>query len=824
MKTTTTLSRNSANVSRLAICAALLSGTAIVAPAYAQDTQTAAADVVDTGEIIVTARRKDENILKVPISIRAFDATDITARGINNLQDIAQFVPGANVVGQATQGGRADRSFVGIVLRGMVPSTAAAQTTSIFIDGAPVTSATAMQTLNNPARVEVIKGPQSALFGRQTFAGALNIVTKDPTDDVSGSVSVMAGTRTNYDVSVEFSAPIIKDILSVRASGRAFGKHGSYQNASIRDQTLGDQSTKTGSLALKFTPTENLTVKAFGMFTELKDGPSAQGLISAYEVKDASGKIVIADQSNCNLKGSSGVTTRYMCGIAPALSALTPSANTANDSVITDFLANPTGRVVSPEDGPSGYGLVNHYRHAHLNIAYDIGDTGVTLQSLSSYNQERKSEVADLDNFNGRGFPQTPSATNSGFFNFPFLVEAASHDFSQELRASLENGGPLHLTGGASYLNAKNQTASGSPNIVGARFAGVQRTKTFGVFGSVSYDITDAFTLNFDGRYQVDKVSAFAGQGGVTATSNAFVPIGVYPEGSLLIEKTYKNFLPRVIGQYNFDSGMVYASYSKGVNPGVFNTSFIVASPAVVAAAQALGYQIAVQPEKITNYEIGMKGRLFDNKVRYDTAVFRANWTDQIQSQSQFVNVNGLPQQVVASTNAGKVRITGVEASVSADLAHGLELDLAGAFIDSKIQVAANSAVTLLTGVTDFSGKQNPFTSKWSGTAALQYTTAIKEDLDAYGRVDLSYKTGVYSNVANIVRTPDMTQVNVRLGVRNKGFSVEGFVTNVFNNRAYFSIADTGLTLPNRTFAVSSALIAQLRELRTFGVRGTINF
>ncbi|PNU05626.1 hypothetical protein A8V01_15870 [Novosphingobium guangzhouense] len=795
--------------------------------AMAQVTAETAGSATD---IVVTARRREERILEAPLAITAMTSEALDERGIKNLQDLGSFVPGMNIVGQATGGGaRADRSFVGVILRGMQPSTSAAQTVSMFIDGVPVTQATALQVLSNPARIEVIKGPQSATFGRQTFAGAINIVTKDPSDTMSGSISGMAGTRANYDVSGELSGPIFGDVLGFRATARAMGKHGSYKNASNPKETLGDQSSKAGTLELTFKPTSNLTVKGFGLYAQMKDGPSANGFISAYALSDPNGNLVRADQSNCNVTGSSGVTTRWFCGVAPKLSALSPSANTANTATVTNFLNDKSGRLV--DNDLDGYGLVNDYYHLHLDVNWDIGDSGFSVRSLTGWNHEAKNELGDLDNFNGEAFTGTGSLYKDGYYNFMYLIEALSRDFSQELRVSYDNGGALQASFGGNYLNARQHGSNGSPNLIGARRNGATGSETYGVFANLSYNFTPEFSLALDGRYQIDKLYAEAGQGGVTSTG-ATIPAGFYAEGEKIAGKSYKNFLPRVIAKYDFGDNMFYASYSKGVNPGAFNTLFITSIPAVVAEAQKLGYGIEVAPEKITNYEIGAKGQLFGTMVTYDVAAFWADWTNQIQSQSTtiFADPDGAgirPFQVTGSTNSGKVRVKGIEANVSTRLSPAVSVDLTGAYIDSKVREGNNSGVTALTGMTDFRGKQSPFTSKWSGTAALNYNAPISDVLDGFARLDFVYKSGAYSDVSNLVRSPDLTQVNLRAGISNDTYRIEAFITNLFNDKAYYNISNNTLIQPTTTSpnsAVSGGLVAQLRELRTIGIRGTFNF
>ena len=829
--------------SRVAITASIVTLGALALPAHAQDVAPAEDAMSAEGTIVVTARRKSEDILKTPITINALTSEELTAKGSATLQDIAQSVPGMNVQNAATTGARADRSFTSIQLRGFVPSTSSAQTASIFIDGAPVSVATALQALTNPERVEVIKGPQSALFGRQTFAGAINVVTKAPSDRLSGSGVFSIGTRGNYDIQGEISAPLIEDVLGFRASGRYVGKNGSYKNAAFPNKTLGDQSTLTGSLAIEFKPTSNLTFKAFGLATELDDGPAATGLISANAVPG-----VTVAQANCKVR-----TFNWFCGVAPKLSNLTPASNSLVSPALETFLNLKTGdrygvgtvgRVLDPKDSVDGYGLVNHFRHLHVNADWELGDSGLSLHSLTAFNSEKKAELADLDNTDSRPLVGArPGITYpvEGYYNFPFMIEARSKDFSQELRTSFENGGPLHASFGGSYLYSRAQSDSGSPFLTSLTYGGAAQSRTYGVFGSLGYDFSDQFSLSADARYQIDKLYAFAGQTGFVDRINN---VTIAPN-ELITKVSYKNFLPRVIGQFNWSPrNMIYASYSKGVNPGAFNTTFPSSpEPQVRAEADRLGFRVAVQPEKITNYEVGAKGRI--GRMSYELAGFYALWSDQIQNQSITIikqcapgqtiaqcggnAAPGSPLQVTANVNSGKVRVYGAEAALGINLAQGLNLDLSGSYIETFILSANNTTVSnFYYGIPNasFRGKENPFVSKWSGSASLSYETPIRGELLGFGRADFSYKSGGWSDINNVVRAPDMHQLNVRLGVKDKTFLAELWVNNLTNDTSYYNVSSQSLTTavtPANTGAYGT-LVAQLRDKRTAGVRFGVNF
>jgi iron complex outermembrane receptor protein len=822
-------------------------GTAALAqvatPAAPTDAQPTAVDtpaapdaaVGDPGDIVVTARKTNENILKTPIAITALTGADLAARGVTSLTELSQFAPGLKIVSNSS--GRNDRSFQQVIVRGFTPSSSIAQTTSMFIDGVPVSSATGIQTIDDPERVEILKGPQSAYFGRQTFAGAFNIVTKKPTDHLTGSLSAMAGTRNNYDVLGELSGPIFGDVLGFRASARKFAKDGSYKNQGYSGQTLGDQSTSSGTLALTFKPASNFTARALGLISKNNDGPSAQGIISAYGVRNGAGQTVLANQSNCSFNGVTrtgvAIVNPYICGVTPGLSATSPSSNAINDSFIKSFLANPKGRLLNPEDGVQGYGLRSRFYHLHLTMDWNVTDR-LTLSSLTGLNRERKSQLSDLDNYYDISTPNSSTAVGApAYFNYPYLVEYKSEDFSQEVRANYD-GGPLKLTVGASYLNALQQGGGGGNN--GAivtntpvTTSGANRARTMGAFFGIGYSPLPGLTFNFDGRYQVDHLYAYAGPAGLTLSSNVFAPAGTYAGGALLVDKKYKNFTPRAIVNYDVTPNtMVYASYSKGVNPGAFNTVFLSNPANVQALAADAGLRVVVEPEKLDNYEIGLKGKLFDNKVRYAFSAYYGIWDNQINAQTLAVTdpATRLVYVIQATSNTGKVRVKGIEGQVDAYVTPRFMLNLSGAVNDTEILKLSAPTVTQLTGITDFRGKENPFTSKFSGSASAQYTVPVASfDGDAFGRVDFTYKSGVWSDAANILRTPDMTQVNVRAGLRRGDFSIEAFVTNVLNNKAYSSVSDQYAFDSTLThLSQNSAAVVGLRELRTAGVRTSISF
>ncbi|MFN3554130.1 MAG: TonB-dependent receptor, partial [Novosphingobium meiothermophilum] len=806
----------------------------------------------------VTARKREESLLKTPIAISALTTQDIEKRGITSVNDVVLNTPGINV--SNTNSGRNDRSFQQISLRGMTPSTTTSTLTASFIDGVPVASATALNAVIDPARIELLKGPQNAYFGRNAFAGAINVVTKAPASDFGGSISAMGGTRSNYDVSAALDLPVVADVLSFRITGRTFSKDGSYINAANPNQTLGDQQTRTGTLQIMFKPASNLSIRAMGMYSEDADGPSAQGMLSAYELRanngsinipfrsgNTNGTVIVPSLANCTLNG----TNPFICGAAPSLPAgFSPAQNTLEDALLARILARPDLRVADPSKGTKGYGLVRQYYHLHLNIDYELGDTGLTLSSLTGYNNELYSQLADLDNYDSSLLRNAVATTANGlrtYWTFPFLVERRNKDFSQELRLSYDKGGAFKGMLGASYLETEARGALLSvfneEQFGAARSAGTltppARAETWGVFGSLSYDVTDALNISAEGRWQRDKVFAFAGGRPVTISAAAAttygLPAGTFAPLTTFFNKSFDNFMPRIIVNYDVNPDiMVYASWSKAANVTLssFNTQFLSGSAGEFAAAQSIGLSVIVRPEKLTNYEVGLKGKFLDGKLYVSLAGYIADWTDQHNNRSViFLDTsipNALPSIVSGVANTGKTQVRGIELDINAEPFKGFTINASGALNESSIRSFADPAITRLTGVTGdgFKGKQLPLTSKYSANLGAQYTGDLAEDMTWFVRGDLSYKSRQFVDPANLTWIKGRAQVNARIGFTKGSFGLEAFATNLFNDRNYTAVAQNNLLEPS--FALSGAAFGYLNvglpELRTFGIRGNYRF
>ncbi len=781
------------------------------APAQA----TSGAGGMAPGDIVVTARKREESLLKTPVTVTAMTSETLEAKGIVSMQSLASSTPGININNSSS--GHADRSFQQISLRGFTPVTTNATTTSMFIDGVPVASPSPFTSISDPERIEILKGPQSAYFGRNTFAGAINFVNKEPGGEWHGQLTGMIGTRDNWRLRGSVEGQIIGDMLTFRITGDAFDKGGSWKN-SYDGGTLGDESTRSASLLLVAKPSDRLTVKAFGMWTRDEDGPSAQTRLVATDIKTPGGTVIQSSQSNCTTPGGYA----FICGTAPGL-VNRVSGNTSFTSQLKNWLDNPAGRLLSSDETVDHYGLLRNSIHAHLTADYEIDDN-FSLSLLAGHNEEKWSTLVDLDGFDSSAFTGT-SYWNTAYYDFPYLIEREMHDYSAEGRVNYDFGA-VHGVAGVSYLEAWNRVGSGTP-IYGGRpgTTGRNESKTLGFFAGLTYDITDRFSVSAEGRYQIDRIATYANNN-LTIADSIYVPAGTYAAGSKLASDKFRNFTPRVIANFQIDPDlMVYASYSRGVNPSQFN-AFLLASTTdsgdrELAAQQ--GVPLTVQPEKLTNYELGVKGKALNGRLTYTAAGYYAKWRKQITSYSFLLDDGTLFTGVA---NSGSTDLYGLEAETHLRLGDLVTIDAAGAYTGTDINSFVNPSVTAYSGITDFSGKEMARTSKWSANLGVQFGGDLRgiDDGGWFARAGYSFKSGVWSDQANLIKTQDRHLVNLRTGLSRGKASIELFVSNVFNNKAYTSIDDNWAIAPGYSLARYNAVLVGLPDLRTAGVQLTLGF
>jgi iron complex outermembrane receptor protein len=746
------------------------------------------------GDIVVTARKRKESVLDVPVAISALSKADLDKLNVKTIEDLVQDTPGVVINNATTGAARSDRSESAVIIRGMAP-TVGNQTTSIFVNGVPVTSG-AVTGIFDLQRSEVLEGPQSAYFGRETFAGAINLITAEPTDTWTGFGSATGASSNYYDINGAIGGPIVADLLSFRASARVYSRDGTWNNAAESGQTLGDQNTKSATLMLKFTPSSHLTIKLFGALANDRDGPGPTGVIEP-------------DQSNCTL--ASG--TKYFCGTLPGLEAGQPGEVTTVTSGVKALQTQYTS-LLRKSEVENEFGLKREARSLSASIDY-VTDSGISISSLTGFNQDHFNVLYDL---NGR--PSPYPAVNTGYpflatTDWPLEIEHTQHDISTEVRIASKQNERFRWLAGASYLYQTFHERYGELYYfsgLDAGDSGIGTSKTVGGFFGLAFDLTHKLTINFDGRVQRDQLIARDG------VSNA-----------LTYQKAYTNFMPRATLQYKPDHNtMVYFTYSKGVNPGLGRDPLLsVPEGPLRDQLRADGITDGVKPEKLDNFELGFKGKLFHDRLVIAGDVYWDIWKDKITEETIIIPVPGsTPDEVNVYTNLGQVTLKGIELSLDAAPFDHLTAHLGGALNDSHIDYGACAICLTQTGSANAAGHELGNISKYSALGWVEYAHPLgRTDFDWYFRPDFTYKSGMWDSDGDYAKTPHSLQVDFRAGIRSKQITVEAFVTNTFNNKGYTSILpDWQLDNPAETYGKYDTLFVGLPYLRTYGVKATFNF
>ena len=254
---------------RMARLLASLAGAALIAVAY--HPAPALSQELALEEIIVTARKREENLQDLPLTVTALTNDDIYERGVDNILDLSDYTPGFYT---ENVGGRDSNPY----FRGLVVNTAVVdrQNSSVFVDGFFVLGTAATFGFNNIERVEVLKGPQSALFGRATFGGAVNYITKTPGDELEIDANFDLGEHSRSDTALTVSGPLFgSDALKAMVSLRSYSFGGEWTNVATGEDnaTIGDEKSRAISGKVLWEPSESLALTLFASYAEDDDGP-----------------------------------------------------------------------------------------------------------------------------------------------------------------------------------------------------------------------------------------------------------------------------------------------------------------------------------------------------------------------------------------------------------------------------------------------------------------------------------------------------------------------------------------------------------------------
>jgi iron complex outermembrane receptor protein len=821
----------------LSTASALALSASLATSVRAQSPQQTAQAAPGLEEIVVTARKREEALLEIPISITAFTAADIERADVFDLREVTRLSPGMNFqnVGGNGPGGRYNPN---LFFRGMTPTAPLPrqQTGAVFVDGVYVLGGVTSVNTVDVERVEVIKGPQSAYFGRNTFGGAVNFITQNPGDALKGKISAEAATRDSFDTSLSVEGPLIEGKLAARASV-LLHKKGAHYTATDGGE-LGEEKTESVTGTLYATPSDNFWVRLRVHYQEDNDSPAATAHLSGGLHGSSCAGFTGQGRTGTGAPTTFTIGQPYFCGSIPKLTQLPRDVVSSNTSLASPLLAslgNPNA-------------LVNAFINNSLNNplvrrAPRIDRFGMVREILRVNAQTEYTFANDIAlgvNF-GINTNDTNTITDpdrSDFENAYTTSPALFEDKTLEVRlTSAQTGAFRWLVGGNYYRGDFDAHTNGSvvyqvrqnPTLpqATAPFQNApanrdgERARVSAAFGSIEYDVFDWMTLTGEIRYQKDKTK-------------------VQPSNPTSLTATFKDWLPRVIADFKLDPDTtLYASWSKGVLPGQFNPGYSTQTPFVRAQIEAAfpGVKDLLDSQRIESFEIGAKQQLLDNRLQYAVAGYYMKWRNLISGSA--IVVQSVPNgPFVVNTGVlipGSADLYGIEFESTAVLTDAWDVNLRFNYQGSELKTLFDPFIAGLTsGVTRFDGNEFARVPKWSGSLSSTYRADLTGDWDWFLRGDATYTGGMWESVANIVKTNDYIRVNARLGVERDDLALELFVKNLFDDKNWdygfrsVSFREPGgalfVRLPNGTFNFQQGIIVQPPDKREFGVRLRYDF
>ena len=720
--------------------------------AHAADAAPAPADVASaaTGEIVVSAQRRDETLNKVPLSIAAYSQKDMDVQGVRSIDDIARITPALQF---STTSGVAGNNGTNIAIRGL-KSDVGSSTTAIYIDDTPIQIRNIGYYGGNPyprifdlERVEVLRGPQGTLFGASSEGGAVRFITPSPSFDKTSiygrsQVSFTDHGSPSYEGGLAVGAPLT-DTLAFRASGW-YQRQGGYIDQvtqgtdTVKAKDINWQSNMVGRVALAWKPTDTLTITPKVFYQYLRQNARDDFWEGYGNAKDGD----------------------YHTGV---------------------YQPEPTrDRLLMPS----------------LTAELKLGT--VTIASNTSYLKREQYQTLDYSTYFSTLRSGSPFGTysNKDITNMEDYLTLKQRNFSQELRAYSANNPLIDWSAGVFYTHSQqdfsNFTSSG--RIPGVLVSGYQqydnryslvdiitsKDDQYAAFASVDVKPTDKLTLTAALRYTKVDFTFDETKDGPTNGGSRTRVITKTSEGA---------WTPKFAAKYQVDdNAMLYASASKGFRPAGAQPSTL--PERCAGDLTALGLTTSTVPtsfesDSLWSYEAGTKGRLLGGKVAFDVSGYIVNW----KNIQQAVRLNCGFSYV---SNLGDANGKGLELSLEVRPVTGLSVG--GNIGYTNVHYADDVTIKNGTVLLRAAGERisGPL---WSGHAYGNYEAPITGEISGYARVDYTFTSddtipsavGTFGYDPGLYALPGRDYVQLRMGLRKGGVDLSLFVDNLTNSRDLLS-------------------------------------
>lgn len=814
------------------------------APAGQTTTAPDAASAAETGpglgDIVVTATRRETNLQRTPVAISVLNTEALQQRHVQSLYDLADgAVPSLRV---ATFEARQSALTIGI--RGIVPldanQPAREQGVGIYVDGVYLGRQHGLNAaLFDVERVEVLKGPQGTLFGRNTEGGALSIVTRAPSGKFEGRVRLGVANLGGYNGDIHLDLPEYAG-FSVKLDAVTQYQGPVTKNPLAGQIGWGYYDRQAARAALRWRPLEGLTDDFSYDVGQDKNSPFYSQLLNVNPNSCAAG--AQSASANCMLPGTA--YTSLTGAVRPVLPVVQVNGDT---------------RMRVADIGVPQQPSIDR-THGFTNALKYAVSPSVELRSITAW---RGVDVDQWDNSGGaHRVPLLNCTSATCNFSRYSLAGLRQRQFSQEFQA-VGTSGALDYVAGLYYFNEHVSDDAATPNTnqynqasgqitildpcigggTAASPAGWQPgcrqidrasevwSKSYAAYGQLTWNATDALHLTAGGRYTHDKkrgVLHFSRNINYDDPANAAI---VTRNGYQPLDESWNRFNPMVTATYDVSNDVhVYAKYATGYRAGG-------------ASSRTSNYQ-AFDPEDVRSYELGLKTDFWNHRARFNLAGYIMDRDDsQVDISSIQVTATGSFNNLVTINAPGTTRIRGVEADLTVNPVAGLTLNASYAYTYTRIPpVLITNSVTSAAGVTSSTqALQNfyiVFTPRNAASGSADYEipvgagNSLRFHLDGnYSQATQTFDQFATKNDASFIVNGRVSLADIPLGSGREKMTVALWARNLFDEQ-YVYRRDPSNSLPGApTTNVTSGSIANVlgdygnfNAPRTFGMEALFNF
>lgn len=771
----------------------ILASTALLpVTAYGQQSEGSGIDAL-SAEIVVTARKREENVQTIPLSVSAFSGDAIEARGIDRIDGLAAFTPNLTLQNNPSFGGAGSSAAIyirGIGQKEFLPTTEPG--VGVYVDGVYVArSVGALLDLVDVERVEILRGPQGTLFGRNTIGGAISIATNKPNDTAGGKFSVTTGRYSRVDVKGMANIPLGETLFS-KVSFASFNRDG-YVRHLVDGRQLGDVGTLTGRLDLRWLASDNFEVNLS------VDGTRDRNNGPAMVLSDVTYASAIFNPQGLPLLPPGSAST-------PGAYVLNPpfDAPTDNFTLLHNYFAALLGgqpclgfAPYSPQSnapacfsdrflvgdnataGTAPQFARNNLWGAQVTLDWDLG--AVQLKSITAWREVDGDYARDGD--------------HSPFTILHLSDKLVQNQLSQELQLLGETADQrLKYVLGAYYFREKgNNINSLDFTPVTFRSGGRFQTVSYALFGQATFSVTPAVSLTAGLRYTKDDKSFLPDQeilvdktgGALIAASPNTPQIRILPFAS--VRQSEDALTPTVTASWTVaPDAMVYGSWSRGFKSGGFVQR--------VFPAQATVPQFGAETAEA--FELGFKTQFFNRMLTLNASAFMIRYEDlQVQVFTGIAPV---------TKNAASAEIRGLELEARLSPGDGWFLEGSMGYIDPEFTKVDPAAVEI-TRASRFER-----VARWTLSGAVSKSIELANGGNVMGRLDWSYRSGMFMDALNSAELfqPGYHLINANLtwNLPGDAIALTAGITNL-SNKQYMQTGVYGAS-----FGLFEKMFARARE------------